>query len=125
MRLTRFQFLWVAFLMLAMGFVFWRGALGWQVHRQLAAIRTAGEPTTWPELDKWYGAVPDRENAALVLTQAFALRRPFPSLGTNQVEEIYLSLRGEPLAPEQKQLLAEYLALNRAALAKMRDALKL
>src|SRR5437899_12698050 len=109
MKWVRLQILWIAFVMFVMGFVFWRVSLGWRVNRQLAAIRAAGQPTTWPELDKWYKAVPDSENAALVLTQAFALRRTFPDQRSNQVANVYIPFRGPRLPPDIKQLMFDQL----------------
>jgi hypothetical protein len=125
MKWMRLQILWIAFVMLVMGFVFWRISLAWRVNRETAAIRRAGQPTTWPELDKWYKAVPDSENAALVLTQTFALRCTFPDQRSNQLANVYIPSCGPRLPPDMKQLLVDYLDLNRPALARMREALKL
>jgi len=37
-----------------------------KVAKRLTAIRAAGYPVTYEELDKWYPAVPDNDNAALI-----------------------------------------------------------
>jgi hypothetical protein len=47
--------------------------LKWRVHRAVAELRAAGNPTTWEELSEYYGRVPDDQNAAPLLTNAFSL----------------------------------------------------
>jgi hypothetical protein len=105
--------------------VVWRLLLGYDVNLRLAAIRAAGLPTNGRELDNWYAAVPDRENAALVLTQAFALRRNYADNRSNAVWNFKLPKRGETLTPKQNELLAGYVEMNSEALAKANEALKL
>ena len=95
------------------------------VDAQLAALRAAGFPTSGAELNQWYPAVPDSENAALVLTQAFALMRTFPDQRSNEVARFKPPPRGQPLTPEQVQLLSDYVDLNAAALEKATEAVKL
>jgi len=57
-------------------------------------IRANGEPVTMDELSAWYPAVPDNENAALVLQESFRLiRLPkdpdslIPYMGNTRIEE--------------------------------------
>ena len=106
-------------------FVVWRVRLAHDVESKLAALRAAGMPTSGEELNKFYTAVPDSENAALVMTQAFALMRNYPDSRSNEVTHFKIPPRGQPLTPEQKRLLSGYVEMNAAALAKAREAIKL
>lgn len=115
----------VLFALLVISFIVWRVNLAQDVNAKLQAIRVAGLPTSGAELNAYYPAVPDNENAALVLTQAFALLRNFPDSRSNEVAHFEIPLRGHPLTTEQKQLLAGYIAMNSAALAKVSEAVKL
>lgn len=103
----------------------WRLWLIWAVDRQLSAIRAAGLPTNGDELNQWYAAVPESENAALVLTKAFELRRNYPDSRSNLVWNFKLPPRGQMLTSDQAGLLAGYVEMNKAALAKSDEALKL
>ena len=85
----------------------------------------AGLLTTGAELNQWYAAVPDAENAALVMTQAFALMRNYPDSRSNQIASFKIPPRGQPLTAEDKQLLAGYVETNAAALVKAREAIGL
>jgi hypothetical protein len=102
----------------------WRVYLAWRINRELAAIRAAGLPTNGEELNRWYAPVPDRENAALVLTQAFALRRAYPDSRSNLVFNFKVPSRAEPLSAAQAELLGGYAELNEAALRKTDEALR-
>jgi hypothetical protein len=106
-------------------FVVWRVRLANDVERQLAAIRAAGLPTNGKELNSYYLAVPDSENAALVMTQAFALERTFPDSRSNQIASFKMPERKAALTAEQEKLLTDYVELNAAALAKVQEALLL
>ncbi len=106
-------------------FVWWRIRLSQAVEKSLAALRAAGLPTSGAELNQWYPSVPDSENAALVLTQAFALMRTFPDQRSNEVTRFKPPQRGQPLTPTQVQLLSDYLTLNNAALERAAVAIRL
>ena len=54
--------------LLAVSFIVWRVNLTHDVNTKLQAIRAAGLPTSGAELNAYYPAVPDNENAALVMT---------------------------------------------------------
>jgi hypothetical protein len=116
-----------AIFIIAIGaFIVWRVNLAREVDVKLAAIRAAGLPTNGKELNDYYPAVPDNENAALVLTQAFALIRNLPDRRSNdEVADFKIPPRGQSLTAEQKQFLSGYVAMNEAALAKATEALKL
>ena len=111
--------------LLALPLFGWRAYLALHINHELAKIRTAGLPTNGDELNRWYAAVPDNQNAALVLTQAFALRRNYPDNRSNLVDNFKLPGHGEALSPEQVELLKGYLALNEARRKKADEALAL
>lgn len=104
--------------------IIWRVHLAHEVRAKLAAIRAAGLPTSGAELNAYYPAVPDNENAALVMTQAFALMRNYPDSRSNEVARFKIPPRGQSLTAAQKQLLADYVEINSNALAKVREAVK-
>ena len=105
--------------------VWWRLHLGNEVNGRLRALQRAGLPTSGAELNQWYASVPDPENAALVMTQAFALMRTFPDQRSNEVSRFKTPPRGQPLTPDQLRLLSDYVSLNVAALAKAKEAIQL
>ena len=82
-------------------------------------------PPNGEELNQWYAPVPEAENAALVLAQAFELRRNYADSRSNLVWNFKLPRHRQPLTAEQAELLKGYFELNAAALAKAGEALKL
>jgi hypothetical protein len=115
----------ILLLCLALPFAGWRCWTRWLANSQLAAVRRAGLPTNGEELNQWYAAVPEAENAALVLTQAFALRRNYADSRSNLIWDFKLPRRRQALTPEQAELLKGYVELNVAALTKAEEGLKL
>jgi hypothetical protein len=113
------------FALLVVSLLYWRGKLVMEVDAKLQAIRAAGLPTSGAELNAYYPAVPDNENAALVMTQAFALMQNYPDDRSNGVANFKIPPRRQSLAAEQKQLLSGYVEMNSAALDKMREAIEL
>jgi hypothetical protein len=95
------------------------------VSAKLEAIRAAGLPTSGAKLNAYYPAVPDNENAALVMTQAFALMQDFSDNRSSQIANFQIPPSGQPLTAGQKQLLASYVGMNSEVLTKMREAIKL
>jgi hypothetical protein len=100
-------------------YLLFRHSLKSHVRTRLKDIRAAGCPVTFAELDAWY-SIPDlEENAADVITKAFAYytewdyerRKSLPRVG-----EAKLPQRTEHLADETKDLIAAYLSDNQAAL---------
>ena len=81
---------------------------------RLAAIRQAGYPVTPTELNAFYPAVPENQNAALVYGRAFE-----SALFTNKIAEVLISnvvsKRGERLPEAYRAQLAEALDQNAAA----------
>ena len=103
----------------------WRMYLASVIDRELAKIQAAGLPINGAELNRWYPAVPDNQNAALVLTQAFALRRQYPDARSSLIHNFKLPNRGEHLSSEQIELLQGHVELNQTALGKADEALRL
>lgn len=103
-------------------FAYWRSSLKSSVQTQLDALKAAGLPTSGAELDVWYASVPDSENAALLLTQAFALMGTYEDARSNEVARLKLPGRGQHLSFQQAELLAGYVERNSNALAKAREA---
>jgi hypothetical protein len=106
-------------------FVVWRVNLAHDVNAKLAAIRAADLPTSGAELNAYYPTVPDNENAALVMTQAFALMRNYPDGRSNEVARFKIPPREQLLTSKQKELLAGYVEMNADALARVSEATKL
>ncbi len=116
----------VLFALLVISFIVWRVNLAHDVDAKLQAIRASGLPTNGKELNAYYPAVPDNENAALVMTQAFALMRNYPDSRSNEIYQIQsFPARWQHPTNEQIQLLTGYVEMNSNALAKMSEALKL
>jgi hypothetical protein len=111
--------------LLVISFIVWRVNLAHDVDAKLQAIRAAGLPTNGKELNAYYPAVPDNENAALVMIQAFELMRNYPDDRSNEVASFNIPPRGQSLSTEQKKLLSDYVEMNTDALAKASEAIKL
>ncbi|HEX5223007.1 MAG TPA: hypothetical protein VFZ59_25845 [Verrucomicrobiae bacterium] len=111
--------------LLGLPLIAWRAFLNLSINRELAKIRTAGFPANGEELNFWYAAVPDHQNAALVLTQAFALRQDYPDNRSNLINDFKFPKRNERLSAEQTQLLQGYLRLNEAQIRRADEALTL
>ena len=101
--------------------------LSHKIKVRIGQIRNAGFPVTTAELNKWYAAVPPEENAALILTNAFAhlvkadTNSPYlPVVGSGK-----LPARNEPLPPEMRQAIAENVAINKVALELLEKGLAL
>src|SRR5690242_7254719 len=77
-----FQFI---FLLVICSFTLWRVLLYCDVRGRFARIRSAGFPASGAEFNAWRRPVPDAENGALVLMQAFALVRTFSDSRSNEV----------------------------------------
>jgi len=105
--------------------VAWRTHLQRDVETELRAIKAAGHPTSGAELNRWQANVPDPENAALALTRAFALMGSYPDERSNEVARFKAPPRGQALTLAERELLAGHVALNDAALAQAREALRL
>ena len=118
------MFLFLILLVLGL-FVLWRVPLARDVNSRIARIRAAGFPISGAELNTWRRPVPDAENGALVLTQAFALLRTFPDRRSNEVAELKLLGRTNEWSSATRGLVEAYVQTNAPALAKAREAFQL
>jgi hypothetical protein len=116
-------FTWLLCL-LVVWFAVWRVLLYREIEHRFAAIRTAGLPASGEELNAWRLQVPDSENGAPVLTQAFALTRTFPDSRSNLVVATELLERTNQWSAEIHEMISEYVATNQAAIAKAREAMR-
>ena len=114
----------VLFVLLGLPLIGWRAFLAVGINKKEANIRKAGLPTSGEELNRWYAPVPDAQNGALVMTQAFALRRLYPDSRTNLIFNFKLPRRGVKLSAEESELLRGYVALNEERMRKADKALK-
>jgi hypothetical protein len=112
-------------LVLGCAFAIFRLSLRSKLNARIAAIRAAGHPVTWAELDRWY-AIPDgADNAADAIMNALSYCQqwehqalePLPFVGHAE-----LPSRTQPLAAETMSLMSEYLDDNRKALDKLHEA---
>jgi hypothetical protein len=106
-------------------FVVWRVNLAHDVNAKLEAIRAAGLPTNGTEANTYYTAVPDDENVALKMADAFASMTNYNDRRSSEVVSIKFPRRKDTLTPEQLELVASYCAMNSNALAQAMEAIKL
>jgi hypothetical protein len=120
-KLSVFTVVLAAFLVLIAVIAIWRNSVTSANKDRLRAIAARGEPTSLADLDRFYKAVPDSNNAALLwLDGAAAL--------TNDLVNIAGKLtlrRGVPLNEDQLGELAEALAANDDALTLFHRAARL
>jgi len=100
----------------------WRWQLTRDINDHLGTLRAAGLPASGEELNGWYPTVPDAENAALVMTQAFALLQTYPAGRSNEIVRMKLPPHGQSLTSEQRELLTGYVDMNSEAIAKASEA---
>jgi len=94
-----------------------------EIDGRFARLRKAGLPTSGAELNPWRGVVPNSENGALALTQAFSLLRTFPDSRSNEIVEPRLLKRTNEWSATTRTMVADYVQLNLPALSKGREAL--
>ena len=110
----------IFFLALLGLFLIWRINLYFEVSRRIDAIKTARLPISGQELDDWRRPVPDAENAALVLTQAFSPLWTFPDTRSQEISTALMVPRLQWTNGTQEAV-AEYVSRNKEALAKARE----
>ena len=116
----------LAVALILLGFlVLWRFELNSDVTDELKKIAAARLPASGVELNAWRRPVSDNENGALILTQAFSLKRAFPDKRSLQVDSVGLLERTNIWTPETTALVSEYIQMNKECLDKVRDALLL
>jgi hypothetical protein len=128
-RRQRIGIIWLlsAVLTLAAAYTGYRLYLAHKVKVKIGQIRQAGFPVTTAELNQWYPAVPPEKNAAFTLTNAFG---HLVNVNTN-TPNLPIIGRGklpppnDPLPPEMRQAIAEYVATNQVALELLERGLAL
>jgi len=104
----------------------WIGIKVWMVvalNSRVAALRAAGEPTTWAEVVAGYEPVPDEDNMALLLEPlldrgAFVLDTATTDITVNYLHSPF----GARPSAEARKLLRTFLKENAASLAVMHEA---
>jgi hypothetical protein len=113
----------IIFLALAVIMTAWRVVLGNANDARLRAMKAAGEPASARELDAWYAAVDEKENAALAWLEGIAkLNPPLEKDTPVPWGKIKMPARGQRLNAPQLQQAAELIAQNQTALAIFRRA---
>jgi len=110
----------LAFLLLLGGFIAWNLATPDQDARVLA-IRQKGYPTSLRELDAWYTHIPDSQNVALILTNAFsqpALTNAFTVVGDTN----WVPARGHLIDKDRGAELSAVLTTNQTLLDLLHSA---
>lgn len=103
--------------LLVVTFLIWRIPLVSQINARLAAAKAAGYPVNPTELDVWYEAVPEKENAALLVMQAIEQLKSCDSRQENADNQIlHLLPRPTSLPAPLKEHYTQRVEANRAAL---------
>ena len=103
----------------------WRIHLASQVSARFAAVKAAGYPTNPAELDAWYAAVPEQENAALLVIQATNLLAKPPPGDSKNYEVLKMLPRTAPLPPELRSAYTAELDASRAGMVLLHQAAQL
>jgi len=101
------------------GFVLYRLHLQSELRARLDAIRAAGYPVTFQELNQWYALPEGGENAANTLLRAFGYYRQWDNASLGELPLLGrkdLPGRTEKMDEETRTLIAQYLAENDRAL---------
>ena len=112
-------------ILLVLLIVGWRWQLKRDVDRQMASLRVQGIPLNGTELNNFYPAVPDDRNAALMITQAFALMQEFPDERQGEITRWKPPSGRSPLDAEDVRRLSSYVEMNSQATTMGREACKL
>jgi hypothetical protein len=115
-----------SFVLMACAFLAWRWSLHNKVKEHWSKAKARGEPTTWEEQDRWYAAVPEAENMALVYTQAFAQLET--EVGLERLKDwsrVPLPWRRDESLSESLTNLQRIVASNSTALSLSRRAARL
>ena len=116
--------------MIVLPLVMWRMYLAGVISRELAKIQAAGLPINGEELNRWYPAVPDNQNAALVLTQSFSFLKTINTDSDERLREAWnlkdkFPRQVDDLSPGQVELIRWFVTTNQTAMAKAHEAIKL
>ena len=118
----------VPILIAAIIFSRWIDSVAEELEAYKQDARAQGYPVTLEELDAWYPAVPDAENAALVYQEAFALMQAVDPDFTRLAELYRLrdaELAGSGYSPEHVDVIAGYLSVQTKGVAKLEEASRL
>ena len=115
-RVTVFRVIIVVVLVAGCAFAIFRLSLRSKLNARIDAIRAAGYPVTWAELDKWYTIPEGAENAADTIMDAFSYYVEPHDTKLLPIGRARLPARTEPLAEETKAFVAQYLADNEEAI---------
>ena len=118
------RILLVLLLLLVSVFSYWRLNLYFRVKSRIAAVHSAGLPTSGAELNEWLPPISDSENGALVLMEAFTNLIELTDNKSNRVSDLPYLKGKEIWSPIQRALAERYVATNRQALAQIETALR-
>ncbi len=109
--------------LLLMTFLIWRINLASQINARLAAAKAAGYPVNTTELDAWYEAVPENENAALLVMQAIEQLQSYDSYQEDADNQVLRQTpRTSPLPPSLKEHYRQRVEASRSALTLLHQA---
>jgi hypothetical protein len=124
-------------LLCAFGIMTFRMVLTSQLNAKLDEIRTAGYPATLAELNDYYPAVSDDENAALLYEKAFSLYHSVYDNVFSKTDKAHRSaltfaekvamsgiLLGEPLPESYKEASNKFITINGEVIALLKQAVK-
>ena len=109
-------------------FAIFRLRVRFRLRDRIEAIRAAGYPATCAELDRWYSIPRDVENAAYTMEEALLMLNSWDKEKSKSLPvagRAELPPRTEPIPPEMKTLIAEYVADNNEALELLHEAAKI
>jgi hypothetical protein len=92
------------------------------VTQHIAEARAHGYPTSGAEINTWLASVPDKENGAIVLTQAFGLLRTSSMAEARLLTNVNV-LRTNVWSDQVRSVLSQYVETNEAALYEIGRAL--
>lgn len=115
----------VSILIVAIIFSRWKDSVAQELEAYKQDARAQGYPVTLEELDAWYPAVPDDQNAATMYEQAFAsLEATDPELA--RISELYAQREAEfadsDFSAELTAQVADYLVAQNESLAELEAA---
>lgn len=112
------------FLLGVLFFFVWRLFLHSEVKGRFDLLRKLGFPTSGTELNDWLPKLPESENGATKLQEAFELKRTFSDSRSNLVIGLFEISRTNLLNQADLDLAREFLALNQPALEQANVALQ-
>jgi len=118
--LRLFRWLAIVVLLLVLASSVYRYRLNRQIDAKLAAIRAAGYPVTWEELDRWYTRPSSNdftEFYTTALSKLVELNLPLKSLP--HLDPLQLPSLGQPLTPETQTGIRTLLDTNKTVLTSL------